>query len=258
MLLGVAAAAFTACKSDEVTESNLGPIAGVRFINAVADTGALDIRMIDQIELSAVGNSLNFRGGTEYYPTEAKARHIRVFPTSLNPAITSQILLDTTITITADTRVTLLLTGSARSKTLRFVVIEDDVTDPGAGNIAVRLVNAATGAVNGYVVTDSTSALGATPTQSNIAPLATSAYTTRTAGSVAIRVTNVGSTTVNAAAAGPTAAATIVGAFPAAGVNSAGTRLSAYYFPPGVPGSPQRAITAPSIVWFVDRNPADK
>jgi hypothetical protein len=69
-------------------------------------------------------------------------------------------------------------------------------------------------------------------------------------------VTDASSTTVNASAAGPVATV-ITGALPASGVNSEGTKLSAYYFPRGVAGSVQTATT-PAVVWFADRNPADQ
>ncbi len=246
------------CKEAEITRPNIPPTAVVRYINALSDTGSVDIRMIDQVDFSAYGIPVAFRGGTAYQLVEAKTRHIRVFPTSLNASVTSQIIHDTTIAFTAGTRVTLLLTGSARSKTARFVVITDNTDPPAAGQIGVRLVNASTGAVNGYAVTAVGDAITGTPAFANVAPLTASAYINRNAGAVAVRATDVGSTTANASVAGPAAPAPAPGdVFPAAGVTSAFTRLSAYYFPRGVAGSPQNAVTAASIVWFVDRNPCD-
>ena len=251
--LGLAAA----CSDDDISAPDVPPLAGVRFINAVADTGSVDIRMIDQIEYSAVANQLAFRAGTEHQPTEAKARHIRVFPNSFNQAITQNHLLDTTITISANTRVTLLLTGSARAKTLKFLTITDDITPPAANSIAVRVVNAATGAVNGYLVDSIATGIADPAAANNVAPLAASAYVTRAIGKAAVRVTDAGSATINASAQGPTAAV-VLGQNPAAGVNSAGTKFSVYYFPRGVAGSPQNAVTTPTVTWFVDRNPMDQ
>jgi hypothetical protein len=256
-MLAAALGAMTACEDDEVTGPNIPATASVRLINAVADTGAVDIRMIDQVEFSANGTALAFRTGTEYFPTEAKTRRIKVFPTSRNIAITQNHLLETTVDIQANTRVTLLLVGSARDKsTLRFVVINDDVTAPPAGMIAVRVVNAATGAVNGYLVNAPTDALPGSATAANVAPLTASAYTTKAVGNAALRFTDVGSATVTASAAGP-AATVLAGALPAAGVNSEGTRFSVYFFPRGVAGSANNALATPAGVWFVDRNPAD-
>jgi len=249
---------MTACKSADVFDPTPPPNGSVRFINAVADTGAGDITMIDQIEWSAKAVNLGFRTGTQYWVTEAKARHIRVFPTSRTIGVTSQILLDTTVTITAGTRSTLLLTGSARSKTLRFVAIDDATTAPAVGSIGVRLVNATTGAVNAYLTADTLAALPASPFAANVAALATSTYATRAVGIAAVRVTDPGSATITAQLPGPSAPATLPGELQSAGVTASGTMFSVYYFPRGVAGSPQKAITTPGVVWFVDRNPADQ
>lgn len=241
---------------DDVTEvTTPPPLAGVRFINSLSDTGAVDIRAIDQVAWSPVGNALAFRAGTEHQPTEAKDRRFRVFPTSTNPAIASQILLDTTLTFTAGSKYTLLLTGSARSNTERFVVINDDHPTPAAGQIAVRAVNAATGAIDAYFVNTATDPIAGPPSAANLAPLTASAYITRATAAAALRVTNAGSATVNASAAGPTATAPLPGQFPVAGVNSSGTAFSVYYFPIGVAGSPNAALTTPGVTWFVDRVP---
>ncbi len=256
LTLALTLAALSACDSDDISAPELPPTAAVRFINAVADTSAVDIRMIDQVELSAVANGLTFRGGTAHQLTESKARHIRVFPTSTNIAVTPNALLDTTISIEADTRITLLLTGSARAKTLRFVTISDDVTAPAANSIGVRLVNAASGTVNGYLVDAPTTPIAEPAAAANVGELATSPYVTRAAGTAAVRITEAGSAAVTASAAGPVAAI-INGALPAAGVNSPGTKFTVYYFPRGVAGSPQNALTTPAALWFVDRNPAD-
>ena len=253
----VGTAGLYACKSDDITNPSLPPTSVVRFINAVADTGAVDIRAMDQVELSPYANTLNFRAGTEYFLTEAKARHFRVFPTSLNILVTSQTLLDTTMMIPSGGRYTLLLTGSARAKTLRLVMVTDDAAPPAAGQIAVRMVNTASGAVSGYLVNAVGDALPGTPTFANIGALAMSPYVTRPVGAAAIRVTDQGSSTVNASSAGPNGPAALAGAFPGAGVSWQGTAFSVYYFPRGVAGSAQNAVTTATNVWFVDRNPCD-
>jgi hypothetical protein len=257
LILTLGLTALAACSSDEVSTSTLPPFGAVRFINAVADTGAVDFRMIDQLEFSAIGNGVNFRTGTEYQVTEAKTRKIRVFLTSRDINVTQVALLDADVEVPANSRITLLLTGSARAKTLKFVTINDDASAPAAGSIAVRLVNTASGAVNGYVVATPTSTIADPASAANVATLGASPYVTRTTGDAAVRVTDVGSATVNASAAGPVATV-LAGALPAAGVNSAGTKFSVYYFPRGVAGSAQNALATPGAVWFVDRNPSDQ
>ena len=262
LVVGVAVAAVGACNDDEITNTTPPPLAGVRFINAMGDTGAVDIRMIDQVEWSAIALTLAFRGGTEHQPTEAKARRIRVFPTSRNPVITSNFMLDTTITFAANQNYTLLLTGSAKNNTDRFLLLTDDVAAPAAGSIALRAVNAGCGTAGSPNVdflagADSTTLAAFA---SNVAPNTASAYQARTAGAMLGRFNTTVAPTRVAQAAGPVAPATPTGARPAAGVNSAGTVLSAYCFPRFVPGSSvapldTATVNTPGVVYFVDRVP---
>ncbi len=182
VILAMSSAAIVSCNNDEVLLSELPPLAGVRYVNAVADTGAVDIRMIDQLEFTAFANALSFRAGTEHQATEAKLRRIRVFATSADPAVTSKFLVDTAISFEASKRYTLLLTGSGRSGGIRFVVISDDAPTVAAGTIHLRAVNASTGAVNTYVLGTAAEPLPAQPTAGNVTPFSSSAYVTRTAG----------------------------------------------------------------------------
>jgi len=258
VMLGAGAVVMNACGSDKVTEPSIPPVAQVRFVNALSDTGAVDIRAIDQIAFSPVANNLAYRAGTLYYATSGAARTFRVFPTSTVIGVTSQIIHEETITFQAGTRVTLLLTGSARANTDRFVVISDDTQAPAAGQINVRMVNASSGAVSGYLVDAPGDPLPGAATFPNVAALSTSSYVGKGTGAAALRAADPTSGTVTASQAGPAAPASLPGAvFPAAGVTSAGTAFSVYYFPPGVPGSPQNAVVNPSLIWFVDRNPCD-
>lgn len=261
LVIGGVLSAIAACNDDEITNSNPPPLAGVRFINAMADTGAVDIRMIDQVPWSALALSLAFRSGTEHQPTEAKTRRIRVFPTSTNPAVTSAFMLDTTITFAANQNYTLLLAGSPKNNTDRFIVINDDAPAPTAGNIGLRAVNASCGPagtpnVDFLVGADSTSL---TAVGTNIAPNAASAYQTRAAGALLGRFNTTVTPTRVAQATGPAAPATPPGARPAAGVNSAGTVLSAYCFPRSVAGTsaPQDTVSfnRAVVLYFVDRVP---
>jgi hypothetical protein len=261
-LLCAAITAVAGCSSEDITNTALPALAGVRYINALADTGRVDVRMVDQVEWSATANNLNFRQGIEHQPTEAKARHIRVFSfASMNVNVVSQVLVDTTISFAANTKATLLLTGSARAGTAHFVVIDDTppaLASGATGQIAMRTVNASTGAIDAYVGTDTTVAVTGSPTAANVAVNAASPYLTRPAGNVALKVAAAGSATSSAAAAGPPGSPNPIGAagtyFPSAGVNNGGSAFSVYYFPRGVAGSLQTATT-PGIVWFVDQVP---
>lgn len=258
VMLGACAVVVNACESDKVTEPSIPPVAQVRFINALSDTGSVDIRAIDRIDLSPVANNLAYRAGTLYFATSEGTRTFRVFPTSTVIGVTSQIIHEESVNLQAGTRVTLLLTGSARANTDRFVVVTDDTQAPAAGQIDVRLVNASSGAVNGYLVNAPADPLPGSATFANVGPLSASGYAGKGTGAAAVRATDPATGTVTASQAGPSAPAPLPGAvFPAAGVTSAGTKFSVYYFPAGVPGSPQNGVANPSLIWFVDRNPCD-
>ncbi|MDP9206872.1 MAG: DUF4397 domain-containing protein [Gemmatimonadota bacterium] len=268
--LFVAVVAIAGCGSDKVTDPSFPALAGVRFINAVNDTSALDFRAIDQVQFSPVANALAYRGATEYQPTEAKDRHFRVFVTSQNQAIASNPIDDETITFAADGRYTLLLTGSARTPgSVKFVMINDTPPTPAAGQIAVRTGNSSAIAIDNYLVDSTNTAIAGSPTIPNVAPGELSAYIVRSTGKQASRVTPAGSATVSASTQGPPAPATPVGAIPAAGVTTSGTAFTIFYFQAGVPGSPTApasgtancagaapALTCnPTVVWYVDKQP---
>ena len=268
--LFIGLAAITACGDDDPTDPGVPPLAGVRFVNALSDTGAVDVSMIDQVNWSFSNiEGYAYRAGSEHQPIQAGARHIRVFPNSQNAAIASTILLDTTITFNANTKYTLLLTGSARGNTESFVLIEDTPPATAAAQIALRVFNVTPAAIDAYSTATATTAIAPPATATGVAAVSPSAYVVRATGAQAIRVTPAGSATVSASAAGPAAAAQLPGQLPAAGVTSAGTAFSVYYFPAGVPGSvnaPAAGATScagatplvtcnPTVIWFVDRVP---
>jgi hypothetical protein len=273
-LLPLALMALAACNTeDAITVNTRPPLGGVRFVNAVPDGGPVDIRMIDQVEWSASSVSDNtqccglpFRGGTIHWATEAKARHIRVFPTDSSLAVTTTILHDTTITIEANKNITLMLVGSrAAGGKVSFVTIDDNPPAVPDNKIAVRLVNASAPAqvpasADAYIVTDTTAAgLPATATYTAVAPRTAAPYVQRDLGVFAFRATAAGSTTPFWASTAPAGAAAsgLIGA--AAGYLGGGSAFSGYLFPRSVAGTPapQSALfQAPGLVFFVDLIPA--
>jgi hypothetical protein len=271
-LLPLVMIAMAACHSDAVSVNTRPPLGGVRFINAVPDGGAVDIRMVDQVEWSANSVSgsttygLPFRSGTIHWPTEAKARHIRVFPTDSSLAVTTQVLLDTTITIEANKNVTLMLVGSrAAGGKVSFVTINDNPGTVPSNKVAVRLVNASApgdvpASADAYIVTDTTATgLPATPTYAAVGPRGAAAYVQRDTGLFAFRATSAGSTTPFWATTAP-AGAPADGLFGAtAGYRGAGSAISGYVFPRSTTGTaaPQTAaFTTPRVIFFVDLVPA--
>src|SRR4051812_40800653 len=99
VLLLFTALGLAACGGDDSPTGVGRPsLAAVRYINALPDTFDVDIRMVDQIDWSATANKLTFRAATEYFPIEAKARHLRVFPqpgvdpvNGVDPNVVSQV-----------------------------------------------------------------------------------------------------------------------------------------------------------------------
>jgi len=270
-LLALALLGGVACSQDDgVTVNARPPLGGVRFINAVPDGGAVDIRMVDQVEWSASSVAgpndfgLAFRAGTIHWPTEAKARRIRVFPTDSAIAVTSTVLHDTTITIQADRNITLMLVGSrAAGGRVRFVQIDDNPPTLTGGQIAVRVVNAAgagqtPATVNGYVLPTTSSALPANATFAGVASNSASAYAVRDTAAFAIRTASPSDMATIFSASAPTGAPAGGGLAATAGALGPGTAMSAYVFPRSTAGTtaPQTAaFTAPAVVFFVDRVP---
>src|SRR5438876_3477622 len=122
----VIAAAAVACNEESVTPTSQPPLAGLRYVNVVSDTGAVDIRVVDIVGDAPATFGATFRTGGSptgaglqtsppYQAVEAGTRRIRVFNSSSDPAVAQQILLDTTFTFEADRNYTLALRGFARA-----------------------------------------------------------------------------------------------------------------------------------------------
>ncbi len=269
LIAPLALAALAACHDDGIQTNPRPPLGGVRFINAVPDGGSIDIRMVDQVEwsansvVSATSYGMPFRTGTPHQATEAKPRHIRVFPTDSAIAVTSTILHDTTITIDANKNVTLMLVGSRGAGGIRFVMIDDTPPTVGDNQIAVRLVNA-TGpggvpaTATGYITSTATSPLPAVATFASVPSRSAGGYVVRDTGTFTIRATAASSATPIYTATAPagTPQDGLVGA--TAGYRAGGSAMSAYLFPASTPatGAPQTAAYLnPAIIYFIDRIP---
>jgi hypothetical protein len=269
--LCIAVVFTTACDDDNIAGARRPPTAQVRFINAVNEGWAVDIRSITQVEWTPVGNNLPYRGMTVHYPTEAgKELVFRVFPTSINIDETSRVLHETSFTFQEGLRYSLVLTGSVAGP-LQFLVINDDVSPPPSDNIGVRFVNMTTGTAQGYLTALPGDPLPGAPTFANVGARSASAYVAYPAAAacaptpVTACLTAHATGTATAGTAtqtGPRAGAQAPGQLPTAGVNSAGTRFSVYYFHAvsaiaATLGRPAVAAVGPTVVWMTDRNPAD-
>ena len=204
------AAGVGACRPDVVVETEDIPTAGVRFINAVPDTGSMDFRAVDLVENSSIYN-VAFRtapssagGGFFYKNARAGSRHFKIFrtPTATDPAATqiataATVVVDTTVTLDAGKLYTFILWGLSRtgqSPAMKLTIITDDPPDPG-NQVALRIINACvptsaafpnpcgaatTGVVDARVftndATDASTIDAPSTSWTGIAPLTVSAY----------------------------------------------------------------------------------
>jgi Domain of unknown function (DUF4397) len=194
--LCLAAGVVSACKPEEAITSPAEPTAGVRFINAVPDTGGangLDFRFIDKVENSSAYNvpfrSLTQTSGSgatqviasaliQFKGAQVGARHFRIFLSDTLQSIATVVLKDSTLTLEANHNYTVLLWGNARSTNaadrMRLTVIDETVADP-AASVALRVINATTAPIDVRQYA-STGTLPATATWANLAGLSISNY----------------------------------------------------------------------------------
>jgi Domain of unknown function (DUF4397) len=155
MLAGAAAA----CTKDNAgTVVVLDSLAGLRYMNFVADTTAVDFRIVDVVSYAPAQISATFRTGGQlngislggstppYSPVAAGTRHIRVFLNGGSPSVSSTILLDTLVTFASGQNYTFYATGYARTAQTPAIIAkitQDTVPATTAGNFAFRVVHLA-------------------------------------------------------------------------------------------------------------------
>ncbi len=177
-------AALAACQKDTAgVKSSPPPLAGLRYFDAVADTGYLDFRVIDIVQYAPNSIRARFRTGGDpggvsnstfsppYLPVQAGTRHIRVFLDSTDLATATKVIFDTSVTFEAGANYTFYLYGYARTGSTPAVsalVTKDVVPTIPAGNIAVRVINLdpsqATGSDAFVAAKDTTGSFTGTPT----------------------------------------------------------------------------------------------
>jgi hypothetical protein len=170
LLVAAPLLAITACDDDGMSVNNPEQRALVRFLNAVPDTGMVDLRFIDRVENLPTLQGVALQSHSGYYQRVIPgARNAVVFPgvadASGTPALVSQVLVDTTLNLTGPTRYTMVYAGRATNNQDRLLVLEDpQPPTPPANQIAVKALHVALGVgnVDVYVVPVS-SATAATP-----------------------------------------------------------------------------------------------
>lgn len=264
-LLGIGLAAMAACSSDTgSTTTPIGPLTYVRYVQAMPDTGEVDVHVVDKVE------NLNFADpGTGYTPYQwvspyqgiaAGSRHFRVFSDmrSNDINVVSQVILDTTITLAANTYYTILHTGYARAGSTpkqHFVVLQDAVPTPSSAQVAIRAVVAAPGIgpVDVYTPSDTGAATPSSAAISSVTYGTPSTWVNFATGKFALRVFASGTTTpMLTQALAPAGAPQQTYLDPVAGTTQGGTALSAFVFPAGI-GT--QAGKAAKVVYSVDRRP---
>ena len=277
-VLVLAAGALSACEVDKTVTTENIPTAGVRFINAVPDTGNMDMRFVDLVESNAHWN-MPFRGNVvttssvpastliQFKGARAGSRRFRIFMnSSTNQALSSTVVKDTTVTLAAGSNYTALLMGNARgtAPAMRLVFIDEAVADPGA-QVAVRVINATGAAINvrHYL---STGAPPATAQWPNLASMGIGTYQLMapTTGTTQVRLNVRDNTDVTALVAtdagalvGAAAQITAPGPIDALpGTSVAGSAVTAIVFPRSVAGSQAPStFTTPAVTFVWDRRP---
>jgi len=257
------------CKKDATFTEMEPPQSALHWIHAVPDTGEMDMRPVDIISNAGLFDAV-FRGSNMFYQgIDAGTRQIRVFMSSTNPAITGVPILDTTATFTSPNAYTVIHTGFARTGSTPgrvLWIVPDASTDPGAGNVGIRILHAGVGMANVDVniTRHATDTLPDAPAVANLAYKGIGTYFAMLHDSVAVDSLRVVVTAAGTKAPVlfsiklPRGIAGTTTSNPIAGAGVTGSVMTAVIVPASVVGStaPQGgAFVAPSAVFLVDRRP---
>jgi len=211
--IGFAAVVLGACHQDKSITDPIPPTAGIRFINAVPDTGAafgLDFRFVDIVENSAAfrqpfrnvpvaSGGVTASTGVEYKPTAAGiARHFKVFLDDTLQSLASIALIDSNGWVpTAHHNYTAILWGNATvAGSMKLIITDDDTLQAAAGKVKLRVINATGGAIDASEwCTGTAASCGAAPataTFANVGAYSIATYVVADTGVTKFRVANAG------------------------------------------------------------------
>jgi hypothetical protein len=225
LIAGIAVAGVSACGSDVTTRViTPDPFSSIRWVNAVADTVAMDYRIVD-VASNASEPNLAYRASSGNWRNLPPGAHrIKVFFTNTTAAgndvsIVSQFFVDTTLTFEVGKKYTILHYGFAKAGATpkqRLVLIEDVPPTPATGQIGLRAINAsaALGNVDIYAIPAAATGGPATggPIAANVAPLGVTGYAALpavTTGSYRVTATAPASTAPVADALAPVGVAAV-------------------------------------------------
>lgn len=268
-VLCLALGAVNACKPEEVFITEVIPTAGIRFLNVVPDTGAVDFRPVDIVENSTFYNMAHRSTGLFFYKNaRAGARHFRIFMSpdpsasaAVQQAQASTVVWDSVVNLNAGQLYTFILWGYSRTGSTPargLTVIEDSPSDPG-NQIALRVVHAAPGlgALDVRTYKHGTP-LPALATWAGVAEQSVSAYVLANPDSIRYNFQPAGGG-ANVIASDPLAllgTAATIDINPIPGTRVAGSAVTGFIVPRSVAGStaPQ-TLTTPGFISVWDRRP---
>jgi hypothetical protein len=280
-MLCLVAGAVGACTPEALVKVEDVPTAGVRFVNAVPDTGAafgLDFRFVDIVESNSAfrigfrNNPQTTSGVTgssqiQYKAAQAGSRHFKIFLDDTLQSIASVALKDSTANLEAGHNYTFLLWGNARSSgsdRMRLSIIDENVPDPGS-QVALRVINATSSAIDvrQYVATGT---VPAAATWANVAPYTISSYVSVAPSQIRYNVQPAGGGTtlfsdalalIGQPAGTQTAGCTVgVDCEAVPGTTVAGSAVTLIVFPRSVAGSRATNFTTAGGSFMWDRRPA--
>ena len=131
------------CKKDATFTEPLPAYAHVTWLNAVPDTGQLDVRVVDIITNGSFMDA-DFRSSQPFpLNLEPGIRHIKVFNSSPVDTIAKKVLLDTTLTFAENQPYFFYLSGRARAGATQATLSNLAPPTPPAGQFAIRFLNLA-------------------------------------------------------------------------------------------------------------------
>jgi hypothetical protein len=182
--LMLSATALVACDDDST-----GPeqVAQVRVVHASPDAPNVDVLVDDTQVLTNVA----YRAASGFLEVDAGTRRLRVRATG-----TTTTVIDASPVLADGGSYTVLATGLLAG--IQPVVAQDNLTDPAAGQVKLRVIHAAPAAagVDVYATAPGADINTATPVLTNVAFRAVSDYLVVPAGTYQIRVTPTGTKTV--------------------------------------------------------------
>ncbi len=175
-------AAVAACQKDTAgVKAVIPPLAGLRYFDAVLDTGYMDMRLVDIVSYAPNSVRARFRTGGDplgvsngalsppFLSVQTGAHEIKAFLDSTDLTTATKVMYDTTVTFVEGHNYTFILYGRARATNGLHSLIVDDapMALPADNSIWVRTINLATSL--------DTTGIGATPPDAYAIPQSSSA-----------------------------------------------------------------------------------